>query len=390
MAIDRTIGRNLRRLRDAAGTTQEELADVALVHPDTIRKLEQGQQESARIATLKRLAKALDTELADLFATPAPPEIADLAERVHQAAAVDTGGDKVTAAARRPDGSTTGYLAGLTQELRVLDDTAPTGTLLTVSQPFVTMAQGLVDSSPERYRRDIGRAAAQAALANWWFVTDAEQDATAAHAAVLSLAVEWDAQQIVGHLFGWRAGVALRDGRLREAVHLAQRARDPRWGMSAGQIGWSAGYEARAQALLGDQDGLSQALDTAEDAYRRFDAASEPPWMYWLASTLEPDLLDLAMLRDGPDAAPALEAHLATYPEERARDVAWYRAHIATANALAGDIEGAVVDAERAARLSAATGSTWTVGELAQLAQRPHLAPLRTVLADYRTPTPAS
>lgn len=65
-----TIGDRIRSLREFRDLTQEELADRAGVHVDTIRKLEQGVRQSARINTLRALARALDVQLERLVGQP--------------------------------------------------------------------------------------------------------------------------------------------------------------------------------------------------------------------------------------------------------------------------------------------------------------------------------
>lgn len=67
---DSSIGDRLARLRGYRDMTQERLAEVADVHVDTIRKLEQNRRSSARIDTLRRLAQALDVELEHLVGQP--------------------------------------------------------------------------------------------------------------------------------------------------------------------------------------------------------------------------------------------------------------------------------------------------------------------------------
>ncbi|MEU5032252.1 helix-turn-helix domain-containing protein [Streptomyces milbemycinicus] len=67
---DKTIGDRLGELRKYRDITQEELADRSGVHVDTIRKLEQNQRQSARLATLRALARALDIELDRLLGQP--------------------------------------------------------------------------------------------------------------------------------------------------------------------------------------------------------------------------------------------------------------------------------------------------------------------------------
>ncbi len=63
---DATIGDRLRRLRAERGLTQEQLAERAGLSVDMIKKLEQGQRQSARLTTLVALADALDVTLAEL------------------------------------------------------------------------------------------------------------------------------------------------------------------------------------------------------------------------------------------------------------------------------------------------------------------------------------
>jgi transcriptional regulator with XRE-family HTH domain len=65
-----SIGDRIRSLREFRDLTQEELAARAGVHVDTIRKLEQGVRQSARINTLRALARALDVQLERLVGQP--------------------------------------------------------------------------------------------------------------------------------------------------------------------------------------------------------------------------------------------------------------------------------------------------------------------------------
>lgn len=68
--MNTTIGDRIRSLREFRDLTQEQLAERAQVHVDTIRKLEQGQRQSARINTLRALARALDVQLERLVGQP--------------------------------------------------------------------------------------------------------------------------------------------------------------------------------------------------------------------------------------------------------------------------------------------------------------------------------
>ena len=62
-----TIGRQLKKIREDQGYTQEQLAERSGLSRDIIAKLEQGRRTTARLTTVMRLANALDVELARLL-----------------------------------------------------------------------------------------------------------------------------------------------------------------------------------------------------------------------------------------------------------------------------------------------------------------------------------
>jgi transcriptional regulator with XRE-family HTH domain len=61
-----TVGRNLRRLRNAKGWSQEELAFKAKVDRSYLSQLETGNY-SASVTMLEKLAKALGVEAIELL-----------------------------------------------------------------------------------------------------------------------------------------------------------------------------------------------------------------------------------------------------------------------------------------------------------------------------------
>ena len=61
------FGPHLRKLREAAGKTPEQLADAADVHPMTVRKWEAGQRLWPTLDVAARLAKALGIPLQKLL-----------------------------------------------------------------------------------------------------------------------------------------------------------------------------------------------------------------------------------------------------------------------------------------------------------------------------------
>lgn len=68
--MNTSIGDRIRSLREFRDVTQEQLATRAGVSVDTVRKLEQGVRQSARINTLRALARALDVQLERLVGQP--------------------------------------------------------------------------------------------------------------------------------------------------------------------------------------------------------------------------------------------------------------------------------------------------------------------------------
>ncbi len=73
MSNDKTIGERIRELRGKL-YTQQQLADRSGVHVDVVRKLEQGSRLTASVASLHRIARALDVTLADLLGRARMPD----------------------------------------------------------------------------------------------------------------------------------------------------------------------------------------------------------------------------------------------------------------------------------------------------------------------------
>jgi transcriptional regulator with XRE-family HTH domain len=70
---DGTIGDRLAEIRRRRSLTQEQLAEAAGVSVETIRKLEQNERTAARVATLNKLARALDVRTSSLFGNSGQP-----------------------------------------------------------------------------------------------------------------------------------------------------------------------------------------------------------------------------------------------------------------------------------------------------------------------------
>jgi transcriptional regulator with XRE-family HTH domain len=68
MSKKRTIGGNLKRLREARDLSQQALAIAAGLSVGVVSHTEQGQAGSPRIATLSALARALGVRVEELLA----------------------------------------------------------------------------------------------------------------------------------------------------------------------------------------------------------------------------------------------------------------------------------------------------------------------------------
>ena len=62
-----TITKNLRKLREAKGLSQEKLARLSDVANNTIIKIEAGKNQNPTLETLKKVAQALGVSVDDLI-----------------------------------------------------------------------------------------------------------------------------------------------------------------------------------------------------------------------------------------------------------------------------------------------------------------------------------
>ena len=60
------IPKNLKKMRETKGLSQEKLARLADVANNTIIKIEGGKNQNPTLDTLKKIAKALDISIDDL------------------------------------------------------------------------------------------------------------------------------------------------------------------------------------------------------------------------------------------------------------------------------------------------------------------------------------
>jgi transcriptional regulator with XRE-family HTH domain len=67
MSNNQNLSKNIKRLREAKGLSQEKLARLADVANNTLIKMETGENKNPTLETLKRVAKALEVSVDDLI-----------------------------------------------------------------------------------------------------------------------------------------------------------------------------------------------------------------------------------------------------------------------------------------------------------------------------------
>lgn len=67
MSKDYPLSKNLKKLREKKGLSQDRLAKLADVANNTIIKIEQGENINPRLDTLKKIAKAFDVSVDELI-----------------------------------------------------------------------------------------------------------------------------------------------------------------------------------------------------------------------------------------------------------------------------------------------------------------------------------
>jgi len=67
MSNNQNLSKNIKRLREAKGLSQEKLARLADVANNTLIKMETGENKNPTLETLKKVAQALDVGVDDLI-----------------------------------------------------------------------------------------------------------------------------------------------------------------------------------------------------------------------------------------------------------------------------------------------------------------------------------
>ena len=67
MSNNQNLSKNIKRLREAKGLSQEKLARLADVANNTLIKMETGENKNPTLETLKKVAQALGVSVDDLI-----------------------------------------------------------------------------------------------------------------------------------------------------------------------------------------------------------------------------------------------------------------------------------------------------------------------------------
>ena len=210
------LGERIKVARRYAGLTQEELADRAGVNVDTIRKLEQGRRQGARMATVNALARALGVPTITLVEPGEPTNgpLTDLRRALTPAAAWTPGADEPP-----PDLDTLSAGIGAAWRAYHRGDFATLGRML----------PGLVEDA-RAAADDTGRPAARTLYAKTLQLaghTLVQHHDEGSAMLVLQQARQATDDELVAAMMAASASwVFMREGRLIDAEHVAVRVAD--------------------------------------------------------------------------------------------------------------------------------------------------------------------
>jgi hypothetical protein len=233
-------------------------------------------------------------------------------------------------------------------ELRHLDDTVGSRTLLPVIRAELDQAEHLArtasytDASGKRLYTVIGELAQLAG----WVASDAGRYADAQRLYLSGVTAAESAgdralgAQLLSSLAYQITNVGKRDDALliaRSAVTGAPHASPLVRALLLERLAWAA-------ARLRDTDTTRRALDAVHDAYdQRTDGIAEPEWVYWLNRTEIDVMAARCLIELGTPAAaePLLTRALAGYNHDHAREVALYQTWLAEGHARASNLDAA-------------------------------------------------
>ncbi|MGC5033925.1 helix-turn-helix domain-containing protein [Micromonospora sp. DT229] len=332
------LGAHLRAAREAAGHSLAGMA--ALTH---FSKSYLGLVETGRRPATPDVVERYEHALGVPIGTPADP-----VRLTHEWLIGDSPVPQQLRAGRRIGTGLIETLESRVIELRHLDDTVGSRTLLPVIRAELDQAEHLArtasytDVLGKRLHTVIGELAQLAG----WVASDAGhyRDAQRLYLSGVTAAEAAGDRALGAQLLSSLAyqitNVGKREDALliaRSAVTGAPHATPLVRALLLERLAWAA-------ARLRDTDTTRRALDAVNDAYdQRTDGIAEPEWVYWL-NRAEIDVMAarcLIELGQPTTAEPLLTRALAAYNHDHAREVALYQTWLAEGHARAGDLDAA-------------------------------------------------
>ncbi|MCU7722261.1 helix-turn-helix domain-containing protein [Actinoplanes sp. KI2] len=407
------IGRQIAALRHANGLTQEQLAERAGVSVDVIRRLEQGQRRTARLATLHAIAAALGCKVSISFAdggaqeSTSPgqyrdqnessrsrdPESSDMKRR--ELLRLVTAATAVVSASSPAHPANEEDLGRLGASERGRLGRAALGELTTVNASLWTafvLAPAKADVAPavwaqvqrltdvlRRPQSTVVRAMVCALNADVFqlageILFDANRYADASYCYTLAAmaAREADAMDLWACALTRQAYISVYERRFRDAVPLLGLAADlaRRGDPQLATRQWVSSVRAQAVAGVGDQAACERALEQAEQV-QALTSPGNGGWLRFDGSRLVEDRASCYVQQRRPDLAEPLLVELLTrHHAGRRRGIALV--DLAMTSALRPDVLRLVTYGAAAVDHARQTASGVVVRRLQDL--RPHLA----------------
>ncbi|WP_116246298.1 helix-turn-helix domain-containing protein [Nocardiopsis sp. FIRDI 009] len=248
---------------------------------------------------------------------------------------------------RRVDAHAVTWLERCLAEHRRAEDTLGSGPVVGVVRAQLSTVTELGREARPDVRDRLVSLAAQYGQFMAWLCNDQGDKASAlawydrAHGWAMEAA---DANMAATTL-SMKAHIAWSVGDGPGCVRLGEAARWHDGRTTPGIAGMAAQMQARGHALLVEPDAARRSLDEAETLIRNASEhpEDEPDWMYFYGDTwflAQRGMVELD-LGNGERAVDMLSRALDGLPEHYRRDRAWYRACLATAHAVAGDLDAA-------------------------------------------------
>ncbi|MCA1672971.1 MAG: hypothetical protein LC799_12500, partial [Actinobacteria bacterium] len=280
-------------------------------------------------------------------------------------------------------------LPAMIATLRIMDDAAGGGTVLSLAQQAFGWVAGLLDqaSYDERTGRRLHTALAELGQLTGWVAHDARRPGLGQryHIAALRAAHSADDRPLGAHILACMADQAARHGRPADAVTLIDTA-------VAGIRGWETPrllaelYIRKAYALATLEDRLAcvAAVAKARTQVEQFEPDSDPLWLYWvtpaeIAAGAGDCLLQMGLVGQ---AMALLIGGVSLFDESFARDRQIYLTHLADALARPGkqrDLAAAADRGQEAVNLAESLASARGIDCLCDLYKK--MQPHASVLA---------